>query len=387
MVLEFEKDELFVEFKTSKGVTATTYNMHVCATNKSDGGDAVKVYISKNESLKEGNNRWRIKIDYVFYNKVAKRVVVPGKPLPNIIDFIFKVVIEKEETKIVGQVSVHFVRYIPKLLNILGWTNGEKLQRIWFTEGNLIKRETEAPKLNIITWNWVMQSSDEAKEEYIEFRKDTLDKLNSFFDNNIKRSLKSQINKMAKEGLATIPTKNNPRTKFGVYSEEIITESTHRFPHGEKLPKFEKYYFNSKSFSGPFDLGKHYLRNLMELDDFIATLATFNYHVLASGYLSYKKGGYFSADYIEVTVDTLGFYVKDSFDFIDDNPNVSQPLGFWKIISDRKIEVVKDAHNKDQYYEITNKSYRDYRDAHSMGYNFHLYSTIFRVEALVSFKL
>ena len=31
---------------------------------------------------------------------------------------------------------------------------------------------------------------------------------------------------------------------------------------------------------------------------------------------------------------------------------------------------------KEEYFEVTNKSYRDYRDDHGMGYNYHVYSTL-----------
>lgn len=388
MVLNFEQNKVKLQFTVERDIKATTYQMNVYA--KSESSSAKHVYTSKEYHLyKDAANIYWIEIDLTFYNEVAKIIgsTDTDTPLPNIIDFSFKVLIDKQEDDLQGTVSVHFVRYMPQILNILGWEYGEKFQRIWFTEGNLVERETEDPKLDAISWSWIMQSSDEAREEYIQLKNETIENLGAFFDNNTRKSLKSEINKMINEGLTSIPTAENPRSEFGVYSEKIITKPSKRFPNGEEMPEFEKYYFNSKAFGGPFDLGKHYVRNGRKFDDFIAALATYNYHVMGSGYLTFKKGGRWSSDYTEVTVDTLGFYVKDSFDFIDDDPTVEQPLGFWKVVDMDTIEVKKDPDNKNEFFEVTNRNFRDYRDAHNMGYNFHLYSTIFKLSTNISFKL
>ncbi len=397
MTLPFEQDQWVTLIKLS-GEGFTDYFINVYGKDKVNGGSKMLVHVSELYPLGNSDEfdiEYKLTVDYLFYNEVAKRIA-KNRSLPTQIEFSLEIEVgiededgktSTEKEQVEETLTVHFVRYVPKILNILGWTNGEKFQRIWFTEGSLIQREKEAPKLNAINWSWIITNSDEAREEYIEFKDDTVNDLMALFDNASKRSVRSEIQKMINEGLTQLPTKENPKTNFGVYDEEIITKKSKRFPDGEEMPKFEKYYFNSKAFGGAFDLGKHYIRQGRKMDDFIAALATFNYHVLASGYLSYKEGGYFTSDYTEITITHLGFYVKDSFDFIDDDPNTSQPLGFWKIVDKETIDVKKDPDNKAEYYEITNKTYRDYRDDHKMGYNFHLYSTIFNMSTQITLKL
>jgi len=56
-------------------------------------------------------------------------------------------------------------------------------------------------------------------------------------------------------------------------------------------------------------------------------------------------------------------------------------------IDKETIAVKKEPDSKAEYYQITNKTYRDYRDDYNMGYNFNLYSSIFKMLTLISLKL
>ena len=305
--------------------------------------------------------------------------------MPNVIVFSFSILIGRNENESQGECKVHFVRYIPKLLNIKGWTNAENLQKIWFTKGNNENKKNVNPELDAITWEWITSESSEVNEEYLEFLNDNkiqLDSIALIRNNNVQTALKNEINKMVTAGLAEIPTAVKPKIKFGTNSNQIVNNNN------EKMPLFEKYYYNSKSFSGIWDLGKHYLRD--GIDDFIAAIANFNFHVFATGNLEFVEAGYITSEHIKVNVTKLYFYVKDSFDFIDDDPNASsQPLGYWKISEDGStVEVEKDSpSNRNEYFEVTNKSYRDYRDDHSKGYDFYLYSTLHEVSVNLSYNL
>ncbi|MEM0940639.1 MAG: DUF6402 family protein [Bacteroidota bacterium] len=104
----------------------------------------------------------------------------------------------------------------------------------------------------------------------------------------------------------------------------------------------------------------------------------------------YKEG--FWSNWLEVNVQRLGFYIKDQFDFIDkedaENP---QKLGFWRILDKNDVRVKRFPWDKDGFYEVTNKTYRDYRDVHRIhneGYDFYLYSDIhfFDVDITLKFK-
>lgn len=371
MVLDFENDKAYVKFTPEKDVEATSYTIKVFASNKTDGGAKKHVYTSKSYTLnKEGENSWYIVIDYWYYNAVAKKVASSGKVLPNIIEFSFKIVLDDNEEEVPDMYEVHFIRYIPALMSIKGWSNAVNLQKIWFTKGNNDDKASVDPEIDAFTWSWVVSESNQVKGEYEEFFKDTKNELNAFFGNNVKSALKGEIRKMIPKGLATLPDASNKTTSFGTFDTAVETYRS------EKMPKFEVYYFNSKPFSGFWDLGLHYAFD--GIDDFIATLANFNYHVAAKGQLVYDPGGTFSSPSTKIKVQELAFFIKDNFDFVDDDPNEpSQPLGYWKIQSKTELEVERtEPSNVGDYYEVTNKSYQDYRNVHNMGYDFHVYSTL-----------
>ncbi|VXC01621.1 conserved hypothetical protein [Flavobacterium sp. 9AF] len=385
VLLNFENDNVSVTFKVDPKIQENEYKIKTYARNGITNGTKTLIATSESFALnKNDENVQNFTIDYVFYNKAAKKIN-NNKALPNVIVFTFSILIGKNENESQGDCKVHFVRYIPKLLNIKGWINAEKLQKIWFTKGNNADKKKVFPELNAITWQWITSESREVNEEYLEFLNDNKNQLNAMSlirNNNVQNALKNEINKMVTAGLAEIPTAIKPKIIFGVQSNQVVNHNN------EKMPLFEKYYYNSKSFSGIWDLGKHYLRE--GIDDFIAAIANFNFHVFATGSLEYVEGGYITSEHIKVNVTKLHFYIKDSFDFVDDDPNASsQPLGYWKISDDgSSVEVEKDSpSNANEYFEVTNKSYRDYRDDHRMGYDFYLYSTLNEVNVNLSFNL
>ena len=100
------------------------------------------------------------------------------------------------------------------------------------------------------------------------------------------------------------------------------------------------------------------------LDDLFGTLASFSFHVLAIGSITKKEKNY------SIKITEIGIYIKDSFDFITDN----EPLGHWSFYynSIYRINPLSLAY----YFEITNKSYRDYRKDYKKGSDFTIYSDI-----------
>ncbi|MCI3939174.1 DUF6402 family protein [Chryseobacterium aahli] len=384
LFLDFENDKINMTFHPVPKSKAKKYKVKIYAKNLSEKLEKVHVYTSKDWDLKKDvENSHDFTINYVFYNQVAKKIQ-KKQYLPNKIELFFSVVMNENELVANNSFIIHFVRYIPKLLNIKGWVNGEKLQKIWFTSGNNPNKKLVDPKLDAITWEWITQESSEVKSEFDDFHKDTTTKLkesNSAWSNKIQESLQGEIKKMANDGLVTKPTKGNKTTTFGVTSTNILDLK------GEKIPLYEKYYFSSQSFNGAFDLGVHYFYD--GIDDFIAAIANFNYHVFATGKLEYIER-YLMDDYIRIKVEKLHYYVKDGFDFVDDDPNEpSQPLGYWKISDDGStVEVLKDAPDSNllkEYFEVTNKDYRNYRDDHKKGYDYYLYSTLHEENVNITF--
>jgi hypothetical protein len=383
--LAYGKETALITFQVTKTLKATKYAIKVYAKDHLTLQEKKLVHTTNQLPVnKDTENEKEIPIDYIFYNSAAKKIVQNGS-LPNQIEFTFGVLFDDGKESIVSNSClVHFVKFIPKLLGIKGWVNGESLQKIWFTKGLNSNKKLTDPELNAITWNWIVNESLEVKEEYEEFLNDTKNNLNTsnmLYSSNIQNSLVQEIRKMITDGYTSMPTESNPTVSFGTQSNIII------YYKNEKIPTFEKYYFNSKSFSGAWDLGKHYIRE--GIDDFIAAIANFNYHVFAMGNLKFHKGKILK-DSVEANVTKLVFYVKDAFDFVDDDASEpSQPLGYWKISeTGTQVSVVKDKPSDiKNYFEVTNKSYRDYRDKHNMGYDFYLYSTLNEVSVNLSFYL
>ncbi|GAA0872269.1 hypothetical protein GCM10009117_14160 [Gangjinia marincola] len=379
MVLEFEQDEARIEWEPDASVTADIYQVKVYAQPK-DGGSKSLVHTSQEFELGTGKHLYRLTIDYMYYNRAAKATATGSGPLPNILEFSFAILIEGEETEVADVVEVHFVRYVPQLMGIKGFSNAEGLQRIWFTRGSNINKDSVDPEIDAVTFSWATSESSQVRTEANQFIRATENALNAWTNTAPKRSLKAEINRMVTDGKMSLPASQGSKTSFGVTSKAIIT---HR---GEKMPEYEKYYFNSKSFSGFFDMGVHFMTD--GLDDFVASLANFNFHMYAKGELVYNEPGLISNASVQVNVKQLGIYIKDSYDFIDDDPSAaSQELGFWRIDSRDAITIERTRDNPSGFFEVTNKSYRDYRDAHQMGYNYHLYSTVKLESINANFKL
>lgn len=375
ILLDFEKDKVEVNFEVDERTKEATYKVEVFA-NLPGSSNKVKVSTSEAFPVKKGQvNIWNVVVDCVYYNKAAKKVV-ESVFLPNRIQFSFKLLLGEKAIDVQNICDVSFVRYIAQLMDIKGWKNGAALQRIWFNGAVNENKKNVDPRIGAITWEWITVESAEFNEEYMRFKDETMIALSRstvMGYNKPQRSLRGEIERMISERLTTLPNATNTSTSFGVTAETIIS---HR---GEKVPLFEKYYFYSKAFSGPLDVGKHYLRD--GIDDFIAAIANCNIHVYAKGKLNYKAASALFNAYIEVEVTHLVFYVKDAFDFVDDDPKEpSQPLGFWKVSDDvANVEVERSFimnPPEKQYYKITNETYRDYRSRHRKGHDFFVYSTV-----------
>lgn len=385
MVLEFENDRATVEFTPEEGIAAESYKMNVYARDKTNDGEKKYVFTSKEYPLIQGVNNWYIIIDFIFYNEAAKKALHIssggsirqtggesnyGNTLPTIIEFSFSVLADNEESEVDDILEVHFVRYIPKLMNILGHTNGENLQRIWFTEGNNTEKEDVDPMLDVLEWDALLNESHQARREYLKFKYEIQNDLISFASRStIKEAIRYEINKMVTDNLISLPTSVNPITRFGVTDQNIVTYKE------ELMPAYEKYYVASEQV-GLIDRAQHIA--IEGLDDHISTLANFNFHFFVMGELEYKHEGFMPEESINITIQQLGFYIKDQYDFEDEDPTkASQPLGFWKIIDRQNIDVKPlNIINKNEYYRVSNSDYRTYRETHSMGYNYFLYSTI-----------
>jgi hypothetical protein len=241
----------------------------------------------------------------------------------------------------------YYLELIPEIMHNMGWFRAEQLQRVWLTgwKNQLAGQQKDAQgtegQLRIdtttIKMDWVL-SFARAKAAY-----------DSIFREEIYLSNAAQIllsNRMAAN-----------------FSGKSMIIGTGMSP-GQHL---ESEYINHKSLGGSdYDY--------YSLDDLTGALGAFSFFVLPRG-RAVSAGD----EGIEVTITSVGVYVRDSFDF-----NGSQELGHWQLphhvhapiggyLLPRGSDEIRNPNAK---FRVTNEDYRRYRDKTGMGGDFIIYSDI-----------
>lgn len=272
-------------------------------------------------------------------------------------EYIFEIKIDDEKyVNNAEKLKVHAVIYIPEIMKSLGWNYAFKSQEDWFNGAKNNYPWQSTPKINDFTMGWAL-SFERVKNTYNA-------NLNKWKSEASLKSLVKEIEKMEKDGYAILPSIKNSVTHFGL---PVINDSTlvnHIIKPKEmdsketnvKIPLFDKYYFTSaiyeESKSNP-------------LDDFFGSIANCNIRFTAKGILTY-----ISKTKTEVTINEIGIYFRDGFDYVG-----SQPLGFWSL---RQKKVIKEiTKSLGDYRLIDNDSYRNYRKDSGMGEDFYRYSNMY----------
>jgi hypothetical protein len=101
------------------------------------------------------------------------------------------------------------------------------------------------------------------------------------------------------------------------------------------------------------------------LDDLYGALGSFTFKLLLGGRVTLKdpRASTGRPGHV-ITIEKVGVYVHDSYDFQED-----QPLGFWSENNVGKMPWLG-------YHEVANKSFRDWRLAHSAGADFEVFSDL-----------
>lgn len=226
---------------------------------------------------------------------------------------------------------------IPKIMDSKGWNNGAKLMRTWFSRSPSVcpsygPADTSTIKMDA----WVLKFP-KAKVVY--------DKLVSeeIWANP---AAQAQLEKrLQAKGFFDERSNFCKSTKFG----------------GLGLPfeLQEVSYVNSRPVK---------FAAIDDLDDMFAALANFNFRVVISAEIApLPKTGSIFDDY-RVTIDEVGIYVADSYDFEGD-----QELGFW---DDASSSAGKSPISGTR---VTNESFRDWRTANGKGGDFLVFSDIKRI--------
>lgn len=221
---------------------------------------------------------------------------------------------------------------IPKIMRANGWKVGAALMDHWFS-----LPKSEAPPYayrndTIVTMAWVI-GFERAKQVYDQLIKDKI------WSND---AAKVEVRKLLdRYGLL-----RGIGGCFGVF------QSTQPIIHQNHV--------NTRAVKQAM---------LADLDDMTAALANFNFHVQIGGEATPVLG----TGKCRVSVDTIGVYIRDQYDFIGD-----QDLGYWDK-SDNKVS----ARNPFTGDKITNETFRDWRTANNKGGDFEVFSDV-RVTTLTS---
>ncbi|MGB5817859.1 MAG: DUF6402 family protein [Saonia sp.] len=250
---------------------------------------------------------------------------------------------------------VHSVRFVPNVMQALGWANALKAQNLWFSS-NAEDTEDVNVELEFVAMDWILSYS-RANDDYQEII------TTIWNDSDNYDSLRQEINDMiafsnssGNPTIAELPTVEGETKAFGNFSLTILS--------GETLPLIEKFYYKSVQYD--------YSILFDPLDDLNGTLANFNFRIAAQGFLSLESG------IVYINVNKIGVYVRDSFDFTDEGMG-SQNLGYWNL-SEKTVSKTPGS----DYILIENIDYRNWRELHGKGGDFRIYSDV--KEEIVNLK-
>ena len=252
--------------------------------------------------------------------------------------------------------KIHVVEFVRRIMKAQtnSWNKSIQFQNIWF-EGDANSEPWRKLILGRLSIKWVIQHMNH-HNEYNDLKERLWKSPNAI------KELKKMIKRMTIESDVNLrlPEKEGETVVFGVTSEkikeyEVPQPKLNKEVRKEKMPLFERFYYQSKSYV--------FNKFLDPLNDLTGALGSFLFRVIALGEIM-KEGNRY-----KITIKKIGIYVKDSFDFISEG----EGLGIWSI---SKNSVMRSPYVFDEYYKIDNKSYQDYREEYKKGMDFNVYSDI-----------
>jgi hypothetical protein len=235
--------------------------------------------------------------------------------------------------------------YLPEIMDKLLWTKGAALMRDWFKRSKNDKpKDDKTPNIDTIKMDWVLRYK-RAKEVY-----DQAVSENVWANGPAQTVIKDQLI----IGKGKLPTNVGDVVAFGdVGAGRILTP--------EQMKQFDKdYAFQQRQVFSDI--------NDDPLDDLFAALGNFNFNFVTRGTVERLPDDANGKSRYRVTLHEVGIYVKDSYDFNDDDAwyKPSQPLGFWSCV---KQDVSKDKGKiiDFDYKYVDNEDFRDWRDQYGKG--------------------
>jgi hypothetical protein len=246
--------------------------------------------------------------------------------------------------------------YLPEIMDHLGWTNGAALMRGWFNRSANDDPVKGTPDNSTITMDWVLgyQRARDVYDKAVNERVWVNAAARALIENKLIR------------GKGKLPVNVGDIVAFGSVGAGITSAA--------QMQQFdEDYHFQHRPVNSDWVFDP--------LDDLYAALANFNFQFVTEGTVKYLGKDANGKDLYEVTLDKVGIYVKDSYDFNDDpaslNPTtwISQPLGYWDC-AERTASKTPDLLGGSYY--VDNDDFREWRDQHGngMGGDFLVFSDI-----------
>lgn len=225
---------------------------------------------------------------------------------------------------------------LPKIMAAKGWLKGKALMDRWFSLPANDKPAAGKPDTSTIKMEWVL-SFNRAKNVYDDALKDRI-----WVNGNAQR----EIVKMLHRSKLLLAAKTD--TPFGSLTRPIDA--------------IDRDYVQYRAVTET------------KLDDLGAALGKFVFRFAVEGKVSPESAGLRT-----ITIEKVGVYVWDSYDF-----NGTQVLGFW----DKDDNSVSDSvWGFGSGSLIDNESFRDWRKANSKGGDFYVYSDVKQLKAADGFKV
>jgi hypothetical protein len=232
-----------------------------------------------------------------------------------------------------------FIPFIPTIMREKGWGHAARLLNHWFrTPANSVAQHG-IPNNSIITMNWVLSFPRAARVFNDAVRKKIW----------LTKAAQLKIKELIiREG--ALPLKIGQTKNFGNVGE-----------HPQTAYEMERFNTSNQVQFALF----HQSPIIAPIDELTAALGNFNFDFVVEGKVEKIKndthdknlGSVFS-----VTINKVGVYVRDSFDFAD-NRYYSQPLGFWDGINDYVGKL-----NLPESQYVDNQSFRDWRTKYGKGF-------------------
>ena len=236
------------------------------------------------------------------------------------------------------------ITWLPAIMRYKEWFQGAILLDEWLRRPARIRPATleETPNdfgpavLNVVTMDWIL----------------TYGTPKGVYDQIINGKLWSNVAAKGKIGEMLLRTGITARAKSATGQKIGFGDLT-----SANVVAIERVYIQSR----PVNIFSFY-------DGLTAAIANFNFHVAIKGTVSYTQNS------LEVTVEEVGIYARDSYDFINDGGTYwqclycdDQPLGNWDTIAPDNLKGVG---------KISNNTFNNWRIANKKGGDFLVYSDI-----------